>query len=165
MKNLNAAIQSHMLDLERRSSRRFSAEATPNIDAGDRRKLQRAFGRAAVCRPGPGPPPAWRSKNEKTRQCFEMFLFMTGELRLYRMRNRPHIPKERNTHVPKDMWDKLFEFGQRAYPLADETIVREHLRERRRMLPYFDEPTTFFLMSYEHEGLGTAYAIIASPIG
>jgi hypothetical protein len=147
------------LELQLRELHEFHLAPRPKgptkMSARDGRKLESTFVNAAARRPRRGRPPAWHSKDERTYQSYEAFVFVTGEMRTLRMRCGKRISvKSRNAFI---------KFAKRTYPLADEEIVLEHIRKDQGILPHYNEPTCFLLVRFEYEGLGTGEVIVAAP--
>jgi hypothetical protein len=153
MKNVDEALELHLRELDYFFLR---PRAKPRIPAQDRRRLESAFDNAATCRAPRGRPPAWQSRDERTNQSFEAFVFVTGEMRTVRRR---HGIKR----IPVKVRDAFIEFAKRMYPFADEELVLEHIRKDQRFLPDFEEPTCFQLVRFEYEGGRTANVVVAAP--
>jgi hypothetical protein len=154
--NVDEALKSHMRELEEFYGAPRPKEAKPKIFAQDRRRLESAFENAAARRAPRGRPPAWESRNERTYQSFAAFVFVTGEMRTYRMRNGTR-------GVPVKVIDEFIKFAKRDYPRADEHLILEHIRKDQRLLPDFKEPVCFLLVRHEYKWGRTANVIVAAP--
>jgi hypothetical protein len=156
MKNVAEALESHMRELENFYWAPPSKGAKPKMGAQDRRKLESGFDNAAARRAPRGRPPAWQSRDERTYQSYEAFVFVAGEMRTLRMR---HGIKR----IPVKVRDEFIKFAKRECPLADDEIVLEHLRKDQRFLPDFTEPMCFLLVRFEYEEGRTANVVVAAP--
>jgi hypothetical protein len=154
MKNVAEALELHLRELDYFVLR---PRAKPKISAQDRRRVESGFDNAAVRRAPRGRPPAWRSRDERTYQSCEAFVFVTGEMRTFKMR---HGIKR----IPVKVRDAFIEFAKRMCPFADEELVLEHIRKDQRFLPDFNEPTCFLLVRFEYECPATKTVISADVI-
>lgn len=103
-----------------------------------------------------GRPPAHRSRDDRTFQSMEAFVFVEGEKRTFKIRHNLR-------QIPKRVQDRLIEFAKRICPLADDELILEHIRKDQRLLPHFDEPTSFLLFRHEYEDGDVANVIVAGP--
>lgn len=153
MKNLDEALASHMREL---NSFYFGTKSEAQLSDEEIQELQSGFYSDAAVPARRGRPSAHRSKDERTFQSYEIFVFVTGEMRTFRMR---HGLKR----IPVKVRDEFIRFAKRMSPLADDEIVLEHLRKDQRSLPHYDGPTCFQLVRHEYENGEVANVIVAGP--
>ena len=141
MKNLDQLLAAHIRELER-----FHFGPKPEVQLSNEeiQKLRYEFEIDASKPAKLGRPFAHRTRNERTFQSFEVFVLVTGEMRIFKFR---HDPKG---GVPKRIRDKFIEFAKRLSPNADNELVIEHLRKDQRILPYYDEPVAFQVVRHEY---------------
>lgn len=153
MNKIDEALASHMREL---NSFYFGTKSDVQLTEEEVQELQFGFyGDAAVPRRR-GRPFAHRSRDECTFQSYEVFVFVAGEMRIFKQR---HGLKQ----VPVRVRDEFIEFAKRMSPLAEDDLVIEHLRKDQRSLPHYDEPTCFQLVRQEYDDGTVANVIIAGP--
>jgi hypothetical protein len=157
----NAAAVDKLLELHLRELRDFylvgprSKLAKHELSAGEVEKLQAAFeSDAAVFKRGR--PPAHRTASERTFQSFQAFVFVAGELRIFRLRHGIE-------RLPMKVQLAFVEFAKEMYTLAVDEIVLDNIRKHQRMIPEFDEPTCLELVRQEYEDGSVANVIVAGP--
>ena len=155
MKNLDEALRSHIQELDNFYFGTSQSKGSMPHDA-EGEKLESAFDADAAAPARRGRPLAHRSADERTFQSYEVFVFVTGEMRTFRMR---HGIKR----LPVKVRDAFIEFAKRMSPLADEEIVLEHLRKDQRSLPHYEEPTCFQVVRYEYEDGSVGNVVVAGP--
>jgi hypothetical protein len=158
MTDLGQALKSHLQELD---DFYFGASQATGPDSHELPeteidKLEYAFDVDALVPSRRGRPSAHRSRDQRTFQSFQAFVFVTGEKRTFRQRHRL-------TGVPEDATNKFIEFAKRLYPLARKETVREHLRKDQGLLPHYDEPTCFQVVRYEYEDGAVGTVVLAGP--
>ena len=152
MGNVDQALEEHLRELHEF----YIAGVRSDLSDSELSELALAFDEAAA-RPIPrGRPPAWQSKNERTYQSAELFVFVTGEFQTFRRRLGIQ-------YVPARVREAIIEFAKKLYPQAKSSIFREHLRKDQRLLPSYEEPTCFLLVDFEWEEGRTVYVVLAAP--
>src|SRR4051812_22681036 len=85
--NVDKALKEQILELDEFWFAPPSEVAKRATRARDLRRLETAFVNAAARRPPRGRPPAGQSRNERTYESFAAFVFVTGEIRTFKMRH------------------------------------------------------------------------------
>jgi hypothetical protein len=148
MKNVDNLLAAHLWELE---CFHFGPQRINQFSAEEIQKLNYEFEMDA--KPARrGRPFAHRTKNERSFQSFEVFVLVTGELRIFRFRHGPRVPKK--------VQDAFITFAKRLSPDADDDLVLEHLRKDQHILPHYDEPRSFQLVRHEYDDGTVANVII-----
>lgn len=153
MIDVDEALAAHMRELE---FFHFGTKADLQLSEPEILELQSGVYKDAAIPPRRGRPVAHRSKTERTFQSYEVFVFVVGEMRIFKMR---HGLKQ----VPARVQNKFIEFAKRMSPEADDDIVLEHLRKDQGLLPHYDEPTSFQVVRHQFETGEIGTIIIAGP--
>lgn len=153
MIDIDHALAAHMRELE---CFYFGTKTDVQLSDEEIFELQSGVYRDAAIPPRRGRPIAHRSKKESTFQSFEVFVFVVGEVRIFKMR---HELKQ----VPARVQAKFIEFAKRMSPEADDGIIFEHLRKDQSLLPHYDEPTSLMVVRHQYETGEIGTVIIAGP--
>lgn len=134
----------------------------PELSVNETQELQLPFDIDASIPRRRGRPFSWRSRNERTFQSCEAFVFVAGEMRIFKQRNGLK-------QVPKKVREKFIEFAKRKemFPKADVQLIEDHLKKDQRIFAtYFaayKEPTFFQLVRHEYDDGSVANIIVGTP--
>jgi hypothetical protein len=152
---IDEALDAHMRELEC-----FFCVTRPKdeLSSNEIRKLQMAFDVDASLPRRRGRPFAHRTTNEETFQSYEAFVFVAGELRIFKKRNDLR-------QVPKRVREKFIEFAKRDQmcPKAIDHLIEDHLNTKQRIFQGYDELTFFQLVRHKYEDGTVANVILAMP--
>jgi hypothetical protein len=119
---IDLALDAHMQELE---CFFFGARPKAQLSSAETRELQLTFDVDASLPRRRGRPFAHRTTNEETFQSYEAFVFVAGEMRIFKKRNGLR-------QVPKRVRDKFIEFAKRDQmsPKAIDHLIEDHLNTK-----------------------------------
>lgn len=150
---VDIALDAHMREIELFF---FGTRAKVQLSDPEIQELRAEFEFDASLPHGRGRPFAHRSRNESTFQSYEAFVFVAGEIRIFKRRNGLK-------QVPKRVRDKFIEFAKRISPDAVDELIEDHLKKRQHIFRGYDELTFFQLVRHEFEDGTVANVILAMP--